>query len=292
MPTCRPRVAVLGGARPDARSSGSSSARTRSPRRSARERANVDLVILAGGDGTMNAAADALVECRLPFGILPTGTANDLARTLGIPTDLAAAAAVIGAGRRHRDRPRPGQRQALLQRRQHRPVGRGHPPPHGRAQAALLAVRLRAEPARRLADHPAVPRPADAATGSATRLRAIQITVGNGRHYGGGMTVSEDAAIDDGWLDVYCLRAGQLLAPAGAVPGAAPGPAAAPRERPRDRAAGRSRCAPGGRCRSTPTASSPRAPRPSSGSCRARSTVFVPASYQSIARVEDHVAAE
>ena len=39
-----------------------------------------------------------------------------------------------------------------------------------------------------------------------SRVRAIQITVGNGRHYGGGMTVAEDAAIDDARLDVYCLK--------------------------------------------------------------------------------------
>ncbi|MET0366811.1 MAG: diacylglycerol kinase family protein, partial [Methylobacterium sp.] len=39
----------------------------------------VDLVILGGGDGTMNAAAEALVETGLPLAILPLGTANDLA---------------------------------------------------------------------------------------------------------------------------------------------------------------------------------------------------------------------
>jgi len=46
--------------------------------------------------------------------------------------------------------------------------------------------------------------------GRELQLRAIQITVGNGRHYGGGMTVRDDAAIDDGWLDVYCLRPGSF----------------------------------------------------------------------------------
>lgn len=34
---------------------------------------------------------------------------------------------------------------------------------------------------------------------------AIQIAVGNGRHYGGGMTIVDDASIDDGRLDVYAL---------------------------------------------------------------------------------------
>src|SRR3546814_20137629 len=48
----------------------------------------VDLVILGGGDGTMNLAAEAMRECGRPLGILPLGTAKDLARTLGIPPSL------------------------------------------------------------------------------------------------------------------------------------------------------------------------------------------------------------
>ena len=58
----------------------------------------VDLVILGGGDGTLNSAAPALTETGLPLGILPLGTANDLARTLSIPTDLREAAQVIVNG--------------------------------------------------------------------------------------------------------------------------------------------------------------------------------------------------
>jgi diacylglycerol kinase (ATP) len=170
---------------------------------------NVDFVILGGGDGTMNAAADVLVECRLAFGILPTGTANDLARTLGIPDDLAAAAAVIGAGRRH----------AIdlgVVNGKHffnaasiglsAEVTRHHTAERKRRYrvfAYVLSLRdayRSAKPFRarlRCDDRP-------------IQLRAIQITVGNGRHYGGGMTVAEDAAIDDGWLDVYCLRPGSF----------------------------------------------------------------------------------
>ncbi|KMO29174.1 lipid kinase, partial [Methylobacterium tarhaniae] len=47
--------------------------------------ATCDMVILGGGDGTLNAAAQALAEAHLPLGILPLGTANDLARSLGLP---------------------------------------------------------------------------------------------------------------------------------------------------------------------------------------------------------------
>jgi diacylglycerol kinase family enzyme len=42
--------------------------------------------------------------------------------------------------------------------------------------------------------------------GEVHRVRTVQVTVGNGRHYGGGLAVAEDAAIDDGRLDLYSLE--------------------------------------------------------------------------------------
>ena len=48
-------------------------------------RGTVDCVIIAGGDGTINAAGPGLLVSGLPLGVLPLGTANDLARTLGLP---------------------------------------------------------------------------------------------------------------------------------------------------------------------------------------------------------------
>jgi len=64
----------------------------------------VDIVIVGGGDGTLNAAVDGLVDTQLPLGILPLGTANDLARTLGIPCCLADACKIIANGQiRHID---------------------------------------------------------------------------------------------------------------------------------------------------------------------------------------------
>ncbi len=56
--------------------------------RVARKR-KVDLVLVAGGDGTVRTVCAALAESGIPIGILPVGTGNLLARNLGVPLDLA-----------------------------------------------------------------------------------------------------------------------------------------------------------------------------------------------------------
>lgn len=60
-------------------------------------------VVAAGGDGTINAAVNGLAEAfdGVTFGIVPLGTGNDLARTLALPTDPAAAVRLIAKGRTH-----------------------------------------------------------------------------------------------------------------------------------------------------------------------------------------------
>jgi YegS/Rv2252/BmrU family lipid kinase len=54
-----------------------------------------ELVVVGGGDGTISAAASALVGTKTLLGILPLGTLNHFARDLGIPTKLADAAKLI-----------------------------------------------------------------------------------------------------------------------------------------------------------------------------------------------------
>ena len=65
-------------------------------------RKGIKLVVAAGGDGTMSAVAGALSGSRTALGLLPMGTLNHLARDLGIPFDLAEAAAVLAKGKKRR----------------------------------------------------------------------------------------------------------------------------------------------------------------------------------------------
>ncbi len=48
-------------------------------------------LVVAGGDGTMHQAAQGLAGTTCALGVVPLGTGNDLAGTLGIPSDLEAA---------------------------------------------------------------------------------------------------------------------------------------------------------------------------------------------------------
>ncbi len=58
-----------------------------------------DTVVAAGGDGTVRPIAQLLVESLLQFGILPVGTANNFAHSLGIPLDLEGGLQVLRDGR-------------------------------------------------------------------------------------------------------------------------------------------------------------------------------------------------
>jgi YegS/Rv2252/BmrU family lipid kinase len=171
----------------------------------ARRRNEADLVIVCGGDGTINAAANGVVETGLPMGILPMGTANDLARTLGIPTQLDLAADIIIAGH---------------QRKIDLGDVNGHPFFNVATigLGADLANGLTSETKRRWGRLgyaiAALKVLMSARPFSATiinkdgeaRVKTYQIAVGNGRHYGGGTVIEESATIEDGTLDLYSLE--------------------------------------------------------------------------------------
>src|SRR5687767_1513887 len=60
------------------------------------------MVIVGGGDGSLSCTIDYVVDHDVVFALLPLGTANSFARTLGIPLDLPGAVETIARGRRRR----------------------------------------------------------------------------------------------------------------------------------------------------------------------------------------------
>lgn len=57
-----------------------------------------EVIVAAGGDGTITALAGALAGTQRAMGILPLGTVNALAKDLGIPLDVKAAIAALATG--------------------------------------------------------------------------------------------------------------------------------------------------------------------------------------------------
>lgn len=60
------------------------------------------MVVACGGDGTINEVVNGMAESRVPLAVLPAGTANVLAKELGLPWDIPAAARLIPTGRMER----------------------------------------------------------------------------------------------------------------------------------------------------------------------------------------------
>jgi diacylglycerol kinase (ATP) len=171
----------------------------------ARHRDGLDAVLVGGGDGTLNAAVQGLVGERLPLGILPLGTANNLARTLGIPFDIEGAAAIAAAGHRRRidlglvnDRYFFTTASLGLSVHITEELSGEHKRRWGVLAYAVAALRV---VARAPGFHAEI-----AWEGGRRRARTMQIVVGNGRYYGSALPVAEDAAIDDARLDLYSLE--------------------------------------------------------------------------------------
>lgn len=65
-------------------------------------RSGAPMVIVGGGDGSLSGTVDELVGKDCVFAVLPLGTANSFARTLGLPLELDGAVDAIAHGRRRR----------------------------------------------------------------------------------------------------------------------------------------------------------------------------------------------
>ena len=65
-------------------------------------RSGAPMVIVGGGDGSLSGVVDDLISHDCVFAVLPMGTANSFARSIGLPLDLDGAIAAIVGGRRRR----------------------------------------------------------------------------------------------------------------------------------------------------------------------------------------------
>lgn len=172
--------------------------------------AGYDAIIAGGGDGTLSIIAHQLAATPIKLGILPLGTANDFARSLSIPHDLDQACAVIAAG--HTVRVDVG---VVNGRRFLNVASIGLPAKVSAAITPQLKKRLGVL-AYPVAAVQALTRqrPFGAkltVDGRVRRVRwVMQLAVGSGRHYGGGMTLTDIAQPTDGHLHVHVITARNL----------------------------------------------------------------------------------
>jgi diacylglycerol kinase (ATP) len=162
-------------------------------------------VVLLGGDGTIHAAAN--LPCGPPeLAILPAGRANNVAHALGIPTELAAAAALAAEGS-----PRPIDLiRATTSTRSYLAVEGVSVGLHAIARAAyrapnsadvMAAIRTAVQAARRFDGVPLL----IASDASADVLTVGQLFVANLPLFAFGLRVAPTAVPDDGLLDVVAL---------------------------------------------------------------------------------------
>jgi diacylglycerol kinase (ATP) len=191
--------------------------------------AGLPWVAVAGGDGTVEAVAGALVDSPVVLGVIPCGTYNNFARSAGLPRDPLAAARVIAAGA---SRPvdvgfvngHPffecvgiGLDAALFPLGEEIKSGgitkwfdlllraRGYPRQHfelrlDRPLHEVLGPARRQHPVRQWIAHTCGSRR------TTVRVRALMITVSNGPYYGMNFQVAPTARIDDGALTISIFK--------------------------------------------------------------------------------------
>jgi diacylglycerol kinase (ATP) len=161
-----------------------------------------ELVIAAGGDGTVAEVAEGLVGTSVELGVLPLGSVMNVARMLGIPRDLDAAAEVIKERRVARidvGRATAQARTTYFLEAAGAGVDAGlfayfNQLDHGnwRSLRPLITFMWRFRP-RRLTLR---------IDGRRYRFRAMMVTIANGPYIGAALNVAPDARLDDRKFDV------------------------------------------------------------------------------------------
>jgi len=159
-----------------------------------------DVVVAAGGDGTVGTVACELLGKETALGILPLGSVMNVARMLAIPRDLEGAAAIVATGEVRTidvgeakgqiffEGGSVGLNAAVFREAQQADSDSGR----YRALWAALWVLLRYRPPRMVLH----------LDDRVLTTRALAVGVANGPYSGLGFTVAPDAAIDDGRFDV------------------------------------------------------------------------------------------
>ena len=171
-----------------------------------------EFLILGGGDGSVSSVVDFLAHRNITLGLLPLGTANDFARTLEIPSDVDGACDAIANGKVvDVDLGLAGDNYFVNVASVGLGVGATEAlTPWAKRNIGALAYPMAAikaflnhDPFSARLDFP------DGDHEPVEHERLLQVAVGNGRFYGGGMVVAPDSGIDDGNLDVYAIELGR-----------------------------------------------------------------------------------
>jgi len=168
------------------------------------------IVVAAGGDGTLNEVVNGIGENVLGIrvGLIPLGTGNDFARTIGVPTDLEAAIDLIAAGDTRKvdlvrvtsDEVRyfvnvsAGGFSGLVDEKLTRAMKKTWGPLAYLRSAAAALPELRAYRTTLAFDNT-----------ESLMLDLYNVVVANGRYVGGGTLIAPEASIDDGLLDIVLI---------------------------------------------------------------------------------------
>jgi diacylglycerol kinase (ATP) len=176
-------------------------------------------LVLAGGDGTLGLAAQALVRAglasdALPVGMLPVGTGCDFLRTFGIPQDLIGAAAHLVTDSEYRidlGRLQGDWGERIFVNIAQAGAGAAAAQTATRLPRALGPARYPLAFAARLPRFPACTIQIDGAR--TIRSKALAVIMANGQFFAGGWNVAPKALLVDGELDVQVIDAKKRQAP-------------------------------------------------------------------------------
>jgi diacylglycerol kinase (ATP) len=169
-----------------------------------------EVIVAAGGDGTLNEVVNGIGENlgAASVGLIPLGTGNDFARTIGVPTDLDAAIDLVRSARtravdlvrvtsdevRYFVNVSAGGFSGLVNEKMTPEMKKTWGPLAYLRGAAAALSELRAYQTTLAFDN-----------SESLRIELYNVVVANGRYVAGGTEIAPEASVDDGLLDVVLI---------------------------------------------------------------------------------------